>query len=241
MKEEPIELDDIPLPDFLAHDFRQRTADLKVMEVPSCINPKPAFVYQSEIVDGKSCLNLKMDECEKIKCLPDSKKFPERMQFFYTGGSKIVTWPLRMILKEDYKTLVKIYSKITRKGAAVGMAREILSRITSIRESWANEDVLPRKLTIPYTGQKIHLEPFWMMEFRDETGQRRFFRMEDQLKKADNDTLRFLQSKLDPTIEEEAFFIRALQKQININNGDDGTQREPKRKRRRLFKPLAQS
>jgi len=81
-----------------------------------------------------------------------------------------------------------------------------------------------------------------MMEFRDEEGVRRFFRMRDQAPKADNDTLGFLQSKLNQNDEEEAAFIRGLQRQININLDREGKlkrrhkeeyERSRKRRRRR--------
>lgn len=39
-----------------------------------------------------------------------------------------------------------------------------------------------------------------MMEFRDDEGCRRFFRLEDQLSKASTKYLRWLQSKLDPKL-----------------------------------------
>ena len=60
------------------------------------------------------------------------------------------------------------------------------------------------------------------MEFRDEDGVRRFFRMRDQAPKADNDTLKFMQSKINLDDEEEAAFIRGLQRQININLDREG-------------------
>ena len=41
--------------------------------------------------------------------------------------------------------------------------------------------------------------------------------MEDQLKKANDETLGFLQTKLNTNIEEEKFFNVTLKRQININ------------------------
>ena len=45
-----------------------------------------------------------------------------------------------------------------------------------------------------------------MMEFRDEIGQRRFFRIEDQLKTASNDVPSQLQQFLDDKDEDEHLF-----------------------------------
>lgn len=55
------------------------------------------------------------------------------------------------------------------------------------------------------------------MEFRDQDGRKRFFRMEDQLKKANSATLKFLQTKLDPKNKEEGIFYNTLQRQIEEN------------------------
>lgn len=55
------------------------------------------------------------------------------------------------------------------------------------------------------------------MEFRDENGCIRYFRMEDQLEKTDNKTLKFYQTKLDPNQIEEYIFYGTLQRQIDGN------------------------
>lgn len=34
-----------------------------------------------------------------------------------------------------------------------------------IRRGWNAQETLPRVLTILYNGRKIHLQPYWMMEF----------------------------------------------------------------------------
>ena len=70
------------------------------------------------------------------------------------------------------------------------------------------------------------------MEFRDDKGVRRFFRLEDQLKIANNETLKEMQSKLDISDEDEAEFFRQLQLQIEENDKRLGKKtREQRRKR----------
>ena len=70
------------------------------------------------------------------------------------------------------------------------------------------------------------------MEFRDDKGVRRFFRIEDQLKIASNETLKEMQSKLDISDEDEAEFFRQLQLQIEENDKGLGKKtREQRRKR----------
>ena len=69
------------------------------------------------------------------------------------------------------------------------------------------------------------------MEFRDKDNCRRFFRIEDQLEKASNETLRFMQSKLGDQDEEEKIFYRRLQAQIEENNAKKGKKTRPQRQR----------
>ncbi|KAK1369881.1 hypothetical protein POM88_035973 [Heracleum sosnowskyi] len=75
-------------------------------------------------------------------------------------------------------------------------------------------------LRVPSTGKKIHLQPYWMMEFKDKDNCRRFFRMEDQLDKASNQTLKFMQSMLGDQDEEEKIFYRRLQPPSSSSDSD---------------------
>ena len=62
------------------------------------------------------------------------------------------------------------------------------------------------------TKNKIHFDPFYMIEFIDAQCQRRFFRMEDNLKTTTNEDLRTLQTYLDDRVEYEHRFKLALQR-----------------------------
>ncbi|KAL6513884.1 hypothetical protein OROHE_019340 [Orobanche hederae] len=149
-------------------------------------------------------------------------RMPERLQFHYKGEVQR-TFLLHTVLEEEYAVLRKIYVKMEKKGFSNTARTGILDKITKIRQSWTTSDTGPTKVyKIPYSGKKIHLQPDWMIEFGDEQGQRRFFRMVDQAPAADNDTLRFIQSKLDPEDLEEAAFIRGLQRFIDINLEREG-------------------
>ena len=53
------------------------------------------------------------------------------------------------------------------------------------------------------------------MTFRDDQGIKRFFRLRDNAKNADIDTLRAMQKKLDNKIIEEAKFIEDMEREIN--------------------------
>ncbi|KAL8116684.1 hypothetical protein AgCh_023009 [Apium graveolens] len=69
------------------------------------------------------------------------------------------------------------------------------------------------------------------MEFRDNKGVRRFFRIEDQLKISSNETLKDMQSKLDINEEDDAEFYRQLQLQIEENDRRLGKKTRDQRKR----------
>ncbi|KAK1360661.1 hypothetical protein POM88_045135 [Heracleum sosnowskyi] len=101
-----------------------------------------------------------------------------------------------------------------------------------IKASWNKPEALPRMLRVPSTGKKIHLQPYWMMEFKAKDNYRRFFRMEDQLDKAYNKTLKFMQSMLGDQDEEENIFYRRLQVQIEENNSKRGKKTMPQRRHR---------
>lgn len=106
---------------------------------------------------------------------------------------------------------------MTRSGFTQVAKTEVLKKIEDIRKSWNTKGALPRVLSIPYIRRKIHMQPYRMMEFPDQDGCRRFFRIKDQLKKANNAIIKFLQLQLDPEDEENGIFYRALQREVNEN------------------------
>ena len=75
------------------------------------------------------------------------------------------------------------------------------------------------------------MKPYWIMEFRDGKGIRRFFRIEDQLQISSNETLKEMWEMLDINEEDEAEFYRQLQLQIEKNNGKLGRRTRESRKR----------
>ncbi|KAK1393844.1 hypothetical protein POM88_012900 [Heracleum sosnowskyi] len=179
-------------------------------------------------------MDLFLDEVSEIRGTDKFRDLPERLTFVYKGG-KVRAWPLQQVLNEGYSTLVKVFSgfKNTR-GFSVVARSVVLKKIEEIRSSWNSLDSLLRKLKIPFNGQIIHLQPYWMMEFKDEKGCRRFFRIEDQLSKASTRYLRWLQGKLDPKIDEEDAFYRKLQDQIKANYAKEGRQKiQPPREKKR--------
>ena len=67
------------------------------------------------------------------------------------------------------------------------------------------------------------------MEFMDDKGVRRFFRLEDQLSISSNETLLEMQEKLDLSESDELEFHRQLQNQIEENNRKLGRRSRPSR------------
>ena len=193
------------------------------------INPED-FVYSADIRE-ESSLNINLDDLVEVRGIAASHKLPERLVFVYKGGRE-QTWPLYRILGEDYQTLLSVFKCLKKDFGFTKTAKsEVVSKICQIKASWNKPGALPRVLKVPQTGKKIHLQPFWMMEFRDKDNCRRFFRIEDQLEKASNETLRSMQSKLGNQDEEEKIFYRRLQAQIEENNARKGKKTLPRRKR----------
>ena len=240
-KEEPVDLNEIPIPRFLQEKEEVKKKKSRVVKprpqfinhVPKVVKPienKDDYLYIADIQE-ESSINLYLDELTEVRGIGATHKLPERLVFVYKGG-KEMTWPLHRILNEPYSTLIKVFTCIKKRhGFKVQARSELVTKISQLRQSWNNPDSLPKKLKIPYTGRVIHLQPYWMMEFRDRDNCRRFFRIEDQLGKASNETLLFLQSKLNTEDEEEAMFYRRLQAQIEENNARKGKKTRPQRKR----------
>ena len=180
-------------------------------------------VTEEEVVTtscGVPGFNLDISKVIAIKAIGGTKRLPMRLSFEMENGRKHI-WPVETILTLDYKTLVTVYNRIS-KDHVLGrqVASDVQRRICKIREEKAPTDDLPTRMIVPNpTNRKIHFEPFYMMEFRDAQGQRRFFRMEDNLKTASNEDLRTLQTYLDDRVEDEYRFKLALQRQLEHNLG----------------------
>ncbi|KAL8147778.1 hypothetical protein AgCh_005194 [Apium graveolens] len=69
---------------------------------------------------------------------------------------------------------------------------------------------LPERLSIPYTGSRVHPRPYWLMEFMDDKGVRRFFKLEDKLSISSNETLLEMQEKPNLSESDELEFYRQL-------------------------------
>ena len=176
------------------------------------VKQKP--VTEEEVVTtscGVHGFNLEINKVIAIKDIVGTKSLSERLSFKMEDGRKQV-WSVQTVLTLDYKTLVSVYNKISKD--------QIHQRICSMRKEKATTDDLPTKTIVSNpTNKKIHFEPFYMMEFRDGQGQRRFFRMEDNLKTATNEDLRTLQAYLDDRVEDEHRFKLTLHRQLEQNLG----------------------
>ena len=155
-----------------------------------------------------------------IKAIGGTKRLPERLFFEMKNGRKHI-WPVETILTLDYKTLVTVYNRISKDHVlGTQVTSDVQRRICKIREEKALTDDLLTRMIVPNpTNKKIHYEPFYMMEFRDAEGQRRFFRMEHNLKTTSNEDLRTLHTYLDDRVEDEYRFKLALQRHLEQNLG----------------------
>ena len=245
-KEEPIDWDTIKLPTFLTTLPLPKKQKRKPKSTPPITSkkftqkqkPKPKSPISKDdyvhICDIKeiSDIELYLDELEDVRGIAAYRQLPERLVFRYKGAGER-TWPLHRILDEGYSTLIRVFSAIQKDSGFTRTAKtEILNKIANIRKTWREPNALPRTLLIQEREMKIHKSPHWLMEFRDDKGVRRFFRLEDQLKIASNETLKEMQSKLDISVEDEAEFFRQLQLQIEENDKGLGKKtREQRRKR----------
>ncbi|KAL8154666.1 hypothetical protein AgCh_000134 [Apium graveolens] len=100
--------------------------------------------------------------------------------------------------------------RLKKFGFNVIARRLVLKKIKELRSIRA-KDALPKTLTIPYTRSRVHLRPYWLMEFMDDKGVRRFFRLEDQLSISSNETLLEMQGMLNLSESDELEFHRQLQ------------------------------
>ena len=160
---------------------------------------------------GVTGFSMDIEKVIAIKAIPGTKRLPERLVFEIKDGKRQI-WHVQKILTLDYRTLVCVYNRI-QKDQVLGsqVADDIQQKICSIRREEAPTEYLPTRIIVPKpTNKKIHFEPFYMMEFRDAQGKRRFFRMEDNLKIASNEDLRTLQTYLDDRVEDEYIFKLAL-------------------------------
>ncbi|KAK1384419.1 hypothetical protein POM88_022154 [Heracleum sosnowskyi] len=240
-KEEPFEFDEAYFPKFLLEkDQPMKTKKRSVKAKPVLVrkpqsqkppaNPEDCM-YIADIRE-ESSLHLDLDNLVEVRGIAASQKLPERLVFIFKGGSEQV-WPLYRILGEDYQTLLSVFRCLKKDFGFTKTAKsEVVSKICQIKASWNKPEALPRILRVPSTGKKIHLQPYWMMEFKDKDNCRRFFRMEDQLEKASNQTLKLMQSKLGDQDEEEKIFYRRLQVQIEENNSKKGKKTMPQRNHR---------
>jgi hypothetical protein len=238
-KEEPIEFDEAYFPKFLLEKDQQMKTKKRIVKAKPILvresqsqkppaNPEDCM-YIADIRE-ESSLHLDLDNLVEVKGIAASQKLPERLVFTFKGGREQV-WPLYRILGEDYQTLISVFRCLKKDYGFTKTAKsEVVSKICQIKASWNKPEALPRMLRVPSTGKKIHLQPYWMMEFRDKDNCRRFFRMEDQLEKASNQTLRLMQSKLGNQDEEEKIFYRRLQVQIEENNSKQGKKTMPQRR-----------
>ena len=61
-------------------------------------------------------IELYLNELEWVKALTKTKRYPERLEFHYTSGTRIA-WPLQRILDQDYHVLRTVYVKLDNRSS----------------------------------------------------------------------------------------------------------------------------
>ncbi|KAL8092156.1 hypothetical protein AgCh_034450 [Apium graveolens] len=219
LKDEPVDWDSLPIPEpnfpiFKTKETKKR-ASKKVN--PLILRSKTPIKSKSTVNRGDmlyicdirefSDINLYLDKLEEVRGIDAHRYLPERLVFKYKGGREII-WPLHRILLESQFVLIKVYYLFKKNfGYNVTARRLVLNKIEELRSNRA-KDALPKTLLIPFIGKRVHLRPYWLMEFRDEKGVRRFFRLEDQLSISSNETLLEMQEMVDLLEADELEFHR---------------------------------
>ena len=119
------------------------------------------YLYLCDIKEF-SDLNLYLDELDEVRAIDAYRNLPKRLVFKYKGGRKI-QWPLYRILQESQAVLIKVYSSFKKNfGFNVTARRGLLKRIEELR-SFRAKDALPKTLSIPFTGYRVQLRAYWLM------------------------------------------------------------------------------
>lgn len=187
---------------------------LKVMPL---ISMDISSSYEAPCIDqparNTNALDLRLEKVEKIKAVKPTKTISERLEFWYADATSR-KYPLKTILGQSYRSLVKIWTLIDRTKDNLDRAysEDILAKIEEIKESWGTDPEQPRKFKVPHTGRRIHFQPFYCMEYRNVEGKRCCFDVETSLKAVSNEDLRNLMLWLNDEDEEEAYFKRILKR-----------------------------
>ncbi|KAL8108799.1 hypothetical protein AgCh_025042 [Apium graveolens] len=145
-KDEPIEWENIPIPDFNLPILRKpkRTKSRAVKKVKlSPLKSKSQVKAQSKVskedylylcdIKEFSDLNLYLDELDEVRGIDAYRNLPERLMFKYKGGKEI-QWPLHKILQESQAILIKVYSSFQKNfGFNITARRLVLKKIEELR------------------------------------------------------------------------------------------------------------
>ncbi|KAL8148041.1 hypothetical protein AgCh_005398 [Apium graveolens] len=114
--------------------------------------------------------------------------------------SKLVAKPKPIVNKPDQLFICDI-----KEFSDINLYIEEIDEVRAI-DAYRN---LPERLVF-----RVHLRPYWIMEFKDKKCIRRFFILEYQLKISSNENLMEMQKKLDQAIGDELEFHKQLLYQI---------------------------
>lgn len=169
-------------------------------------------------IEETAWVSLRLSDLVEARGVEPTDTQPAKISLIYNNGLEIAV-DMERILNLSFSCINRISQCMIRtNGYTLEAKSEQQISLLAIRQAWTAEGRFLRRIMLPVTGRKIHDEPHWMMEFRDEQGRRRFFRLEDQLKITSNDYLEFLISMLNKDIPEKNLFSKHLEEQIAINN-----------------------
>ncbi|KAL1831190.1 hypothetical protein ACET3Z_000841 [Daucus carota] len=120
-KEEPIDLDNIPIPAFLVQEIPKPKKKVKTVAKKMANPPKPPKEPENPDnylvianIEEISELELDLNDLQEVRGIESTSKLPERLIFSYKSKGD-VTWPLHRVLSsEGFSSLTKIYAAMKR-------------------------------------------------------------------------------------------------------------------------------
>lgn len=159
--------------------IKSPSKEFEIPNVPEVAKvPKTDYAYVIHLTQQPK-IDLFVRDIDQVRGLPNTGKLLERLEFIYQGGHGR-TWPIERILEQDYGILKAIFLKMSNAtGFSQTAMRMIMAKLEEISRDWNTSQNLPKRISLPYTSSKVHMDPYWLMESRDNQGTRRFFRIKD--------------------------------------------------------------
>ena len=122
---------------------------------------------------------------------------------FELDSMKKVNIPLKQVLKQENDVLKKIFLKLNRNNhPSLEAAHIITDQISKARREWGQEQPKKKVLIWNHEGQRVLMEPFYLIFYHDDQGNVRYFSVAEELEYTPNDILERLINRLSRSDED---------------------------------------